>query len=126
MAQDSVGLDPNQARMARTIWGETSEALSQLRHERGELLSRMGPLDAASLSQQLGTLEGTSSIPTMKLLEQAAELSGNAQLQLEVSRSAARRLVWQICSPVNMVRLLCFTWPMSPDFVSCLKALATS
>ena len=41
---------------------------------------------------------------TSRLLDRAAELSQNLQVQQEVLRHGVRTLLWQICSPVTLAR----------------------
>ena len=122
LLQMAFGLDASQTRMARNLWKEASAALSRLKEERLELLSRMGPLHPEALARQFSA--GHAACQTAALMQQVAGLSENAQLQLEVARSASRKLVWQICSPENMIRLLCFSWPINPDLMYCLQTVA--
>ncbi len=83
----------------------------------------MGPLHPEALARQFSA--GHMASQTIVLMQQVANLSENAQLQLEVARSASRKLVWQIFSPENMIRLLCFTWPIVTDLPYLLQAVAT-
>ena len=117
-----MGLDSYQTRVARRVWTEASEALAKLREEQTEIISRMGSLyehpTTQSLSQHLASFRANT------LLRQVADLSENARLQVEVGRNANRKLVWQVCSPENMARLICFNWPNIPDFMYCVQSLA--
>ena len=108
--------------MAGQIWAETHEALCKLRQEQAEIMSCMGPLYTGPIAQQLNHRPTAARVDT--LLAHVAQLSENAQLQMEVTRSAMRKLVWQVCSPADMIRLTCFNWPSIPDFLLCLQILA--
>ena len=107
--------------MIRQIQKEVCEALSKLRHERAEILSRLDPLQAAPLRQHLNASELSSG--SLVLLRTVAELSENAQLELEVNRVATRKFAFQVCSPVDFAKLLTFFWPIFPDFNSSIRAL---
>ncbi len=83
--QASVGLDPNQEQMARTVWGEISQALSKLRQERAELLAKMGPLDVNSMAEQFGA----SSHPTTRSVSHMGHGQMN-HLILRLPKSSVR------------------------------------
>lgn len=117
--QGSIGLDGIQTRMARKIWHDASQATSKLKANRADILSKMNPS-----VHQMGAAQTTTR--TCQLLQQVSELTENAQLQLEVARSASRKFVWQVCSPDNLVRLICFYWPIFPDLMHSLQAVCSA
>ncbi|KAK9817611.1 hypothetical protein WJX74_001845 [Apatococcus lobatus] len=119
----SIGLDGTQIRMAQKVWRDASQALSKLRCDRSEILSQMNPGGPNPLMCDTSAPVQTTT-RTRQLLQQVAELTENSHLQLEVVRSASRKLVWQICSPENVIRLVCVNWPVCPDFMHCLQAVA--
>ena len=121
--QESLGLDGTQIRLAQKVWRDASQALSKLKSDRTDILSRMNPSAANPLAHHLHAPQSTSR--TCTLLQQVAELTENAQLQLEVARNASRKLVWQVCSPENLIRLTCFYWPVFPDLMHTLQAVGT-
>ncbi|KAK9853888.1 hypothetical protein WJX84_002193 [Apatococcus fuscideae] len=65
----ALGLDASQTRMARNLWKEASAALSRLKEERLELLSRMGPLHPEALARQFSA--GHTACQTAALMQQA-------------------------------------------------------
>ena len=108
--------------IVRRVWSEAAEALAKLREEQAEITSRMGSLYEHPTTQSFNL----ASFRDGTLLRQVAELSENARLQVEVALNATRKLVWQVCSPENMARLICFNWPNIPDFLYAVQALAAS
>lgn len=117
--QASMELSGTQTRIAQKVWGDASQTLSQLEFERTAILSRVDAAGQQAAFPQTATR-------TCQLLQQVAELSENAQLQLEVARNASRKFVWQVCSPDNLARLCCFYWPVFPDLMHCLRAAGTT
>ncbi|KAK9866126.1 hypothetical protein WJX84_004598 [Apatococcus fuscideae] len=116
-------LDSNQLQAARQIWKQVSAALVKLEAERAEILSQIYVNDAQMLGLQGAHMQEASK--TGKLLDRVAELSENAQVQQEVLRHGVRVLVWQICSPATLTRLVCSAWPTFPDLISTLQAIAS-
>ena len=124
LLQATVGLDSYQTRIVHRVWSEASEALAKLREEQAEITSQMGSFYEHPTTQSCS--ERMACFRDGTLLRQVADLSENARLQAEVAINAIRKLVWQVCSPENMARLMCFNWPYIPDFLYCVQSLAAS
>lgn len=122
--QKHLGMGRLQRSMTRQIWKESCEALSKLKQERAEILSRSGDLQAAPLTQQ-SCASGVSSA-TIAMLRNVADLSENARMQLEINRSATRKFVFQVCSPLDFARMVTFFWPVFPDILHCIRVVASS
>ena len=120
--QKYLGLGVLQRRMIRHIWREACQTLSRLREERAEILSRFGSIQSEALTQQFIA----SSDSQIAMLHNIAELSENARMQLEVKRSATRKFIVQVCSPIDFAKLVKFFWPIFPDLIPCIRALASS
>lgn len=114
-----MGLDGTQSRTAQKVWRDASQAIAKLKAERADILSRMDPSVHDMSASQTTTR-------TCQLLQQVAELTENAQLQLEVARTASRKFVWQVCSPDSLARLTSFYWPVMPDLMHSLQAVASA
>ncbi|KAK9844235.1 hypothetical protein WJX84_001137 [Apatococcus fuscideae] len=88
--KESMRLDGGQTRMAQKVWRDASQALSKLKHDRSEILSQMDPSSLHPLTRHISAPH--TATRTCQLLQQVAELTENAQLQLEVARNASRKL----------------------------------
>ncbi|KAK9863888.1 hypothetical protein WJX84_006032 [Apatococcus fuscideae] len=119
----ALRLDTQQVRIARQAWKATSEALVELEAKRGDILSQIFQNDAANRGWQGSHLHEASK--TAKLLDKVAELSENAQVQQELLRHGVRVLIWQICSPATLARLVCCAWPAFPDLIATLQTIAS-
>ncbi|KAK9827028.1 hypothetical protein WJX74_004028 [Apatococcus lobatus] len=81
--KESMRLDGGQTRMAQKVWRDASQALSKLKHDRSEILSQMDPSSLHPLTRHISAPH--TATRTCQLLQQVAELTENAQLQLEGS-----------------------------------------
>ncbi len=120
--QDALQLDESQIQMAKSIWQRVSCELAILQAERESVLESINRQDMKPLAPSLqGTLKAAA---TLELLEQVSKLSKNGDLQHELLRHASCLVVWQICSPDTIARVMCHSWPAFPDLLGLLKAMS--
>ncbi len=108
--------------MARHLWKQASDCLSQLRAEQAELVSHLHLSDAQPHTWEDPTTYHAARAE--KLLKKVAELRENGLLQHEILHHASRMCAWQICSPDTLARIVCHSWPAFPDIIGILEAIA--
>ena len=118
MLQSQLAMSTRQVALARSVYLEQKSDLGRIASERAQLLHEIAFRSNAALAGQ------PCSKAQLRLMEAVAALSDNAAEQQEVWLHAMRRFIFQVCSPLNLQRIILAYYPKFPDIPGALRLLA--
>lgn len=118
LLQGQLGMNSRQLALARCIYLERNSEMARIAAERAQLLQVIAGRSRATHTGQPCTEA------QLRLQEAVAALSDNAAEQQEVWLHAMRRFIFQVCSPLNIQRIILAYYPRFPDLPGALQLFA--
>ncbi len=118
--QERLGMSARQRAAARAVLDVRNVEMARIHAERGHLLHRLELLQSRAHQRQ------QHSEALISLLDVVAALEENAAEQQEVWIHSNRQYIFQVCSPLNIQKLLLDQYPGIPDFPGALELVANS
>ena len=112
-------MSERQRAAAKSVFTHCNTEIIRLRAERQQLLHEAVPHHATSE-------RSCHSQTVIKQMDVVAKFSENAAKQQEVWLHSIRQFIFQVCSPLNIQRLLGDHSPQIPDFPAALQLIASS
>ncbi|KAK9865503.1 hypothetical protein WJX84_009654 [Apatococcus fuscideae] len=117
---DCLGLCRRQVALAKAVFRQRNIEMARIASARAGLVEDLMRLTTNHAMAELHSMH------TVNLMDAIARITENAAQQQEVWLAAMRQFIFQVCSPLNLQRIIVNYYPNVPDLPGSLQAVANS